>query len=396
MEQIRVFIVSDDPEEFRQAAEILSSVDYIAVAGEGGAGEGILETLEKAAPDVILVGDLLSGDPYRLAEQIGEKLPGRAVILLEHELKEETVRRAMAAGARDVLFHPLTAAALVDAVYRGYEHAQKVRPAAAEAPAPKKLRQTAPGKVLTVFSSKGGVGKTFIASNLAVALARLGAGRVVLADLDLDFGNAALAVNVIPRYTVSDLVNDIRNLDRDLIESYLIPHRSGVKVLPANVQPRAVEFISPEHIGIILKVLKEAFDYIVVDMPARFYSPNDPVFREADLLLLVTTPEVTAVRNVKANLVALSDAGYPKNKVKLLLNRADPRGEIKPRDVEATLGQGLFEVLPADYRLVASTLNKGVPVVTQAPNSRVGRGLFDLARRVLAEHSPGKGRRRKK
>ena len=126
------------------------------------------------------------------------------------------------------------------------------------------------GQVYTVFSTKGGVGKTFVSINLAASLAKNTEKRVVLVDLDLDFGNAALALNLYPKFTITDVIDDIRHMDSDLIESYLIPHASGIKVLPANLQPAMNDFINAEHIHVILESLRESFDYVVVDMPGRF------------------------------------------------------------------------------------------------------------------------------
>ena len=113
--------------------------------------------------------------------------------------------------------------------------------------------------------------------------------KVALVDLDLDLGNAALAFNIVPRYNIGDIINEIRNLDRDLMESYLIPHQSGIKILAANTQPGMTEFINAEHIELIIKVLQELFDYIVVDMPSRLQDPVAPALHEAEMLLLLVT-----------------------------------------------------------------------------------------------------------
>jgi len=153
-------------------------------------------------------------------------------------------------------------------------------------------------------------------------------------------------------------------------------------VLPANAQPQMTDFISAEHIEIIIKVLQTAFDYVIIDMPARFYTPVDPAFQAADLLCLITTPEVSTVRNIKATLSALNDLNFPKGKIKLILNREDSRTEIKPKDVETTLNSNLFGIIPADYRLVNSSLNKGIPVVLLYPRSKVSRSFIDLAEKI--------------
>jgi pilus assembly protein CpaE len=382
--------VNDDAEEAATISDILSNVEYITLVGEAESAETALEAMDELYPDVILVGAYVPGDGYKLAEKIVKAAPEKAVIIVERELQEETMRKAIFAGAKDVLIYPFTPSKLVDSVYRSFQVEQKKQSIQRDR-SPRERRKTRDGQILTVFSTKGGVGKTFIAANLAVALAQHTKGKVVLVDLDLDFGNAALALNIIPRYTISDVINEIRNLDQDLLESYLVPHRSGIMVLPANAQPQMTEFISADHVEIILKVLQSAFDYVVVDMPARFYSPVDPAFQYANALFLVTTPEVSTVRNVKAALVALNDLNYPKAKIKVLLNKADSKGEIKPKDVETTMNHDLYSVLVADHRLSSSSLNKGIPVVMLYPRAKISKNFEELARKISGDDQRAQG-----
>ena len=384
MERIRVLIVDDDTEVKDSINDVFANVEYIMVVGEAAGADEALEILDETHTDVLLVGAEVDGDGYALAEKVSRTFPDKSVIMMERQLQEETMRKAIFAGAKDVLIYPFTPAKLIDAVYRSFQSEQKKQTIERNR-APRGRRKQYNGQILTVFSTKGGVGKTFVAANLAVALAQQSKGKVVLLDLDLDFGNAALALNIVPRYTISDVINEIRSLDQDLLESYLVPHRSGIKILPANAQPQIAEFISAEHVEIILKVLQQAYDYVVVDMPARFYDPVNPAFQHANTLFLVTTPEVSTIRNVKAALVALNDLNYPKAKIKLILNKADSRGEIKPKDVETTMNHELFSVLPADYRLSSSSLNKGIPVVMLYPRAKISRSMHDLALQICGK-----------
>jgi len=381
MERIKVLVVEDDLEKRSTITDNLSNVEYIQLVGEAGSAEEALEIIDGANPNVMLIGAFIPGDGYKLAEKVSAAYAWISIIMVEEELKEETMRKAIFAGAKDVLIYPFTPAKLVDSIYRSYQ-LEKKKQVVQRDKTPvlrKKLRQ---GQIITVFSTKGGVGKTFVSTNLAVSLAQYTKGKVVLVDLDLDFGNTALALNIIPRYTIADVINEIRNLDQDLMESYLIPHRSGIKVLAANAQPQMTEFINAEHIELIIKVLQSAFDYVVIDMPARFYDPVDPAFQEADLLLLVTTQEVATIRNIKACMMALNSLNYPRQKIKLVLNKAETHSDIKIKDVEATLNQSLYSIVPAEYKLVSSSLNKGIPVVLLYPRAKVSRSFQELTRRI--------------
>ena len=145
------------------------------------------------------------------------------------------------------------------------------------------------------------------------------------------------------------------------------------------------EFINAEHIQIILRTLQNSYDYIIVDMPGRFYEPINPAFVFADKLLMITTPEVSTVRNIKASLVTLNDLNYPKSKIKLLLNKADKRGEVKAGDIEKTLNQTLFSSIDADYKGVISSLNQGVPYVTKNSRSAIAKNFKKLAKKMTEE-----------
>lgn len=383
MEQIRVLVAEADDYKKAEIVNILSNVEYIHLLGETSAAEELLSLLESANPHVLLLGaNLPGGDGYKLAEDLFRSYPSVSIILIEEELNEEIVRRAIYAGVKDVLIFPFTPTKLVEAIYRSFQAEKKKRDLRKDN-MPEQQRKTRKGQVITVFSTKGGVGKTFVSINLAVSLAQHSGKKVALIDLDLDFGSAALALNIVPRYTISDIINEIRNLDQDLLESYMIPHHSGLKLLAANTPPQMTEFINAGHIEEIIKVLQSLFDYIVVDMPARFNEHVVPAFQEAEMLLLLAEQEVTAIRNIKACLVYLNNLNYPRHKIKLLLNKADSHSDIRTKDVEATLNQSLYAILPAEYKLVSSSLNKGIPVTMLYPRAKISRSFRDLARRII-------------
>jgi len=390
MDRIKVLVIETTQEERNTITEILNNVEYIILVGESDSVDEAIDFVEDNSVDVILLGAKVSEDGYRAAEKISNEYPEIAIIMLEDDLKEETMHKAIFAGAKDVLIKPYTPSKLVDTIYRVNQLTKKKIMIHKDS-STKIRRKASTGQVITVFSTKGGVGKTFIATNLAVSLSKSTGKRVVLVDLDLDFGNAALALNILPKFTISDIVDDIRNIDADLIESYLIPHESGIKVLPANAQPQINEFINSEHVDIILRTLQSSFDYVIVDMPARFYEPVNPAFAIADKLLIITTPEVSTVRNVKASLITLGELNYPKSKIRIILNKLDSRGEIKPKDVETTLNQTVYSIIAADYKDAVSSLNQGIPIVIRNPKDTISKGINNLVKK-LVEETEVKGR----
>lgn len=382
MDKIKVLIVDLVSEERNEIAKMLLNVEYISLIGEVESSAETVEVIENNNIDVVLIGSKVEEDGYAVSERLFAEYPELAIIVLEDKLQEETMHKAFFSGAKDVLIRPIVAAKLVDSIYKANQH-MKPKVLVHKESAPKVRRKTGQGQVYTVFSTKGGVGRTFIAINLAVALAKTTGKKVVLVDLDLDFGNAALALNVVPKFTIADIVDDIRNIDQDFIESYLIPHESGIKVLPANSQPMMNEFINAEDIDVILRTLQSAFDYVIVDMPGSFSETINPAFAVADKLLIVTTPEVAAVRNVKAALIMLGELNYPKSKIKVILNKVGKGDKIKLKDVETTLGQDVLAPLRVDYKEVISSLNLGIPFVIKNSSRPLTKDFVNLVKRLV-------------
>jgi len=380
LDMIKVLIAGAQQEEKESIIDALANVEYISTTDGADNPEQVLDILEEKHVDVVLVDAYISGNGYKLTETIVELYPDVAVIIIERDLKEDTMRAALFSGAKDVLIYPFAPAKLVDSIYRSYKLERKRR--MSQHARDYKGKKESRGQLITVFGTKGGIGKTFVATNLAVSLAQHNSNRIALVDLDLDFGNAALALNIIPQFTISDVVNEMAGLDQDLLESYMIPHRSGVKILAANAEPQMTEFVNSDHVGYILRLLKNAFDYVIVDMPARFYDPVDPALQEADMLILIATPEVVTLRNIKSCLNTLAKLKYPAYKIRLLLNKVESHSDIKPKDVEATLNTIIYSSLPADYRLVYSSMNQGIPVVTLYPRSKLSRGFHDLSNKI--------------
>jgi len=341
----------------------------------------VMRIIDTDDVDIAIISSDFLGDGYKISEDITMEHLNRSVIIMEDEIKEETMHKALFSGAKDVAIRPIVPAKLIDSIYRAYEINKKKIEIHRDTPVRVK-RKSDLGQVITIFSTKGGVGKTFVSVNLAVTLAKETKKKVVIVDLDLDFGSASLALNIMPKYTITDVVNDIRNIDPDLMETYLLKHESGVKILPANIEPQLNEFINAEHVQIILRNLQNSYDYIIVDMPGRFYDPVNPAFAFADKLIMITTPEVSTVRNIKASLLMLNDLNYPKSKIKILLNKSDSKGGIKANDVEKTLSQSVYSIIEADYKGVISSLNQGIPYVTKNPRSSISKEFKSLAKKM--------------
>ncbi|MPM69434.1 Iron-sulfur cluster carrier protein [bioreactor metagenome] len=382
--KMKLLLLADSEIERLEITEMLKNIDYIHLAGDSIDENKTWESLERATVDILLMGSSFNGSRYAFAEKVSNQFPHTSIIMVETELLEETIHNALFAGAKDVLIKPIDPEKLMNAIYRIHQLQERNVVTKSETPQ-KKIRKRELGQVYTVFSTKGGVGKTFVSINLAASLAKNSEKRVVLVDLDLDFGNAALALNLYPKFTITDVIDDIRHMDSDLIESYLIPHESGIKVLPANLQPNMNDFINAEHIHVILESLRESFDYVVVDMPGRFVEIIMPALALADQLLVITTPELSAVRNIKVLLVTLKDLNFPQSKIRIVLNKEDLRGEIKKNDVETTLNKKVDASIGLDYHRVLSSLNRGVPLVYEYPKNTLSKNFEKMCAKFIQD-----------
>jgi pilus assembly protein CpaE len=237
------------------------------------------------------------------------------------------------------------------------------------------------GKVLTVFSPKGGTGKSATATNLAWSLAKLEGRRTLLLDLDLQFGDAAIMVGLEPEKTIYDLVVAPGELDTEKLTGYITKHTSGLDVLPAPLRPEDAELITETKIGPLLEVSRQAYDAIVVDTSPFFHGPMLATLDQTDALLLVCTGDVPTVKNVRLSLQTLDLLSFPAERVSILLNRPNPNVGLKRKEIEAALDFPIRFEMPHEPN-VPNGVNKGTPAVAESGSDyakairELGRGVF--------------------
>jgi pilus assembly protein CpaE len=289
---------------------------------------------------------------------------------------------------------PFSADELINAIRHVHE-LEKVKRAryAAVAPAaaaPANPLAAAPGagstgEIITFFSPKGGVGRTTIATNLAVALHQLTQKPVCLVDGSLPFGDIAVILNMSPKAkTVADLIGSFENTDSDVLESVLVSHSTGIKVLLAPPTPESAELITGANMKHILELLRERYAYIVVDTWPSFQEQVITMLDVADVILTLMTLEITSLKNVRVFMEIAEKLGYGSDKVQLVANRNDSSGGIKASDVEASLGRKIPHTIVSDGRTLVLAVNRGVPFVISHRESQVAKDIFTLAQRITA------------
>jgi pilus assembly protein CpaE len=319
----------------------------------------------------VLLGPTLDlADATVIAEGLRLTRPTTSVILLRKEYDAEVLHRAMQAGCRDVV-RTEDAAGIGAAVGRAQQLWQALHGSAAG---------TAQGHVVTVFSPKGGVGKTTTAVNLALALADGGARKVCLVDLDLAFGDVAITMQLFPSHTIEEAIGGEEMLDASMVEELLTRHEQGIMVLAAPNLPDARDRITALLVGRILKALRQTYDYVVVDTAPSFDEQTLQALDETDECLIVATLDVPTLKNVKVAIETMDLLSVAVGHRHLVLNRADDAVGLDDTKVEAILGMGITTAIPSSTEIAAAT-NAGRPII-------VGNGDHPASRayRALAGH----------
>jgi len=249
------------------------------------------------------------------------------------------------------------------------------------------------GRVVTVFSPKGGTGKTVTATNLAASLAKHHGKRALLLDLDLQFGDAAIMLGIEPEKTIYDLVTAPGELDSEKLAGYTTRHASGLDILPAPLRPEDAELVTETKLARLLEVARESYDVIVVDTSPFFHGPMLATLDRTDELLLLCGLDVPTLKNVRLSLQTLELLSFPEDRVKLVLNRANSKVGMKPKEVEAALERKINFEVPSD-RIVPLAVNRGNPAVVSDPKAEFSKAIRAMAKELVAAQAVAKQKKK--
>lgn len=309
-----------------------------------------------------------------LADTLRVTRPATSVILVRRRVDTSVLAEALRSGMREVV-EERDLAGLSSAVGRAAEIWEALHgPLAQE-------NGGQIGRTITVFSPKGGVGKTTLAVNLAMALWQGGSKKVCLVDLDLAFGDVAITLQLFPARTIADLVGTSQTLDSSLLHTILTPYRDNMAALVAPVQPDAKDTIPAALVGRTLRLLKSEFDYVVIDSAPSFDEHVLQAFDETDDMVLVTTLDVPTLKNVKIATETLDLLNFPVARRHLVLNRADDKVGLSASKVEGTLGMTIAQTIPTSPQVAGST-NSGEPIISSLPRHAVSQAINSLATKL--------------
>jgi pilus assembly protein CpaE len=391
-DKVRVLIVDDVADTRENVRRLLQFEADIEVVGAARTGQEAIQLTGEIDPDVVLMDiNMPDMDGIAATEAIRQKSPLSQVVILSVQGDQNYMRRAMLAGARDFLTKPPMGDDLISAVRRSGEMSRaersKAKPARTAASG-SGLRGAAgiavlggvvQGKIVTVYSPKGGTGCTTLATNLAVALHNEDT-RVILLDANLQYGDVAMFFNEQGKNTILDIAPRVDDLDMDVIEEIMIKHEaSGVHILAAPQRPELAEKISVEQFTKVLDFLRRMYSYVVVDTSSLLTDIVLAAIDHSDAIILVTTQDIPAIKNARLFLDLLQTMGIDRSRVVFVMNKYDRRIAITPERVGENLREKVSAVIPLDERIVIPAVNRGVPFMLESRAQPVGRGVLLMA-----------------
>lgn len=368
-------LVVDSDVQARYEAKQVVKASGLTLAGECGFGMEAVTAASEMKPDTILVGIAEPMErPMQTVESLQSLMPDTPIIVYSDSRDIETVRKAMMVGARDFLVRPMKPEMLRLSVLNALEAEEK-----------KKLRQlgqiptaATSGTIVSVFGAKGGIGKSTISTNLAVALARMERSSVCLVDLDNGFGDIAGMLDAKPERTLADLIRDIDLVQRDDIARYVTRHELSDLDIVAG--PSVLEWrkITPDQVRRVVEFLAKSYDTVVLDTAGTLNEISEMAVEIGTIVLWVTTTEFASVKDSLEAMRALKVLSYSQERVRIVMNAISPDDGVRPSVVQDALQRDVFWNIPYDRKVRQGT-HLGQPIVITAPQSVAAKSLADLA-----------------
>lgn len=368
-------LIADDMDELRSnVRRMLNNQENIKIVGEARNGRETIEKVKELQPHIVLMDiNMPELDGLKATETITKDFPNVQTVIMSIQSEQEYFRRAMKAGAKDFLVKPFSTNDLVDTIQNVFNRWIKDRP--------ELLQEEQKAEIITFFSTKGGVGRTTLAVNLAVNLASRGK-QVLLVDASLQFGDVAITLNQPVKRSISNLV-EAEEITIGEIEKNLVKHESGLDLLLAPKEPAMAEAIKSEHLLSIIEHARHSYHYVLFDLAPSITEKELAILDKSDLVLLVATLEISSLKNTKLCLKTFSDINFDMGKIKLILNKEIPNVGIGKADLEAGLSIPVYATVPMESEIAQRSLNHGEAFVAKAPNSAIAKSIIGMADRIL-------------
>lgn len=388
-----VLIVDDQDETRKNVARLLQFENDINVVGTARTGKDAIRQAISLDPDVVLMDiNMPDMDGIEATERIQEQAPISQIVILSVQGDTNYMRRAMLAGARDFLTKPPKSDELVTVIRRAGAKAKAIRKDAQFVgrgtgslidPRGTTISLTGLGKIVAVYSPKGGVGTTTVATNLAVAM-HSSETPAIIVDANLQFGDVVVFLNERGRTSVVDLAPLADQLDPELIREVVIHHEpSGIDILSAPPHPEDAERVSGTQFVKILQFLARLYTYVIVDTDSGLSDVTLDTLDASDLLVMISSQDIPAIINTRMMLTLLINLGINKQKIVLVMSRFDKQLAITPEKVGHNLGHKVAAVLPEDREVVVPAVNRGIPfMMGEGKTKEIGKSILELVGKI--------------
>ena len=373
-QQLTFVVLSTGLDNFKEIRGGLASDGRVHILAGGNDVEQVHEEIRRLKPSgaIIALGSN-SEQAIKLIQKLSSEQPSIAIISAAQNASADLMLQSLRAGAREFLHLPIGAEELKTVLDRVSEFC------AGQLETPKKK-----GRMVAVFSSKGGCGTSFIATNLAASTA----ARTVLVDLNLQAGDLPLLLGLDPKYSIADMVENRARLDDALIASFVTPYSSKLSLLAAPKEADAADEIEPEHVFQVLQRLRESYEYIVLDPQHTFDAITLAALDQSDEIVLVLTLDIPAIRSTQRALAIFDRLGYPRKKIRIVVNRWSKQIDLDLRQVEKFLGEPVIGFIPSDYQTAVTSINLGCPLVQSDSDSKISVEIKRIAQTIAGSEIP--------
>jgi pilus assembly protein CpaE len=383
--KIRILIVDDIAETRENIRKLLQFEADFEVVGAARTGDEAIQVAVETQPDVVLMDiNMPDMDGISATKAILEDVQHAQIVILSVQSDADYMRRAMLAGARDFIAKPPSGDELVATIRRVADIARVERgrrtPVAARAPTGAEAgghRVRPEGRAIAVYSAKGGVGVTTLATNLAIAL-NTSETPAVLVDTSLQFGDVSVFLNLQVKNSIADMAARADELDADVVEEVLMVHECGLRVLASPQRPEIADEVKPDQVRKVLQYLKRTFAYVVIDTSSNMDDTTLAVLDATDLLVAVATPDIPAIKDARLLFDLLSALEFPRNNIFFVLNKMDRRSGITAEAVAENLKHAVDGEIPYDDKTVTTSINRGVPLMLSDKSKPPGKNILDL------------------
>jgi pilus assembly protein CpaE len=387
-EKVKVIIVDDINETRDNIRRMLQFDTNIEVVGSASTGKEAIDLTLQAKPDVVIMDiNMPDMDGITATTEIKKKSPHVQVVILSVQSDPSYMRRAMLAGARDFLTKPPMIDELTDAIRKAgvlaHEERKKTASLPGTPPGGMPVISGVPntnGKVIVVYSPKGGTGRTMVAVNLAIAL-KTSDNKVALVDGNLQYGDVAVFMNEQGKNTVLDLASRADELDPEIVDEVMVTHRaSNVSILASPPKPEMADAVTGDQFSKLLRYIRQLYNFIIVDTSSHLTEAVQAALDVADMIILITTQDIPAIKNSNLFLQLADASGINRSHIIFVMNRYDRRNSITPERVGESLRQEISISIPYDDKIPGISINRGVPFMLDSNKTQpIGKSIQQLA-----------------